>query len=64
MIYLTFSVIAVFSFLIITKDRNAFFSCLVKIETFSVVSPISMLSSARAVDRFSAVLSASAKSLT
>jgi hypothetical protein len=60
--YLILDIIAVSSFLIITKNRNAFFSCLIKIETFSVAFPAFRLIPAKTVDRFSAVYSASAKS--
>ena len=63
MIYLIFNVIAASSFLIIIKDRNAFFSYLARIETFSVVFSIFMLNLIRAVDKFFAVFSVSAKSL-
>jgi hypothetical protein len=57
------SVIVISFFLAITKDSDASFSCSAKIETFSVAFLISTLSPARVIDRFSVVLSASAKSL-
>ena len=62
-VYLTLSTIAAFSSLVITKDRDVFFSYPVRIETLSIAFPVFMLNSARAVDRFSAVFSVSAKSL-
>jgi hypothetical protein len=51
------------SSLAITRDRDVFSSCFTNIEALSVASPAFMLISARAVDRFFAVLSASTKSL-
>ena len=50
--------------LIIIKDSDTSFSCPAKIEAFFVVSPISTLNPARAIDRFFAVLSAFAKSFS
>jgi hypothetical protein len=61
--HLTFSTFAASFFLIIIKDRNVFSSCLANIEALFIASPASMLSLARAVDRFSAVYSVSARSL-
>jgi hypothetical protein len=63
MIYLIFDIIAASSSLAITRDKDAFFSCPARIETLFVVFPVFMLISVKAVDRFSAVLSASAKFL-
>jgi hypothetical protein len=56
------AIIASFSLAII-RDSDASSSCPARIETLSVVSPALTLSPARAVDRFSAVFSASARSL-
>jgi hypothetical protein len=63
MVYSIFDTIAVSFSLTITKNRDIFFSCPAKIETFSVAFLVFIFNSARAVDRFSAVLSAFAKSL-
>jgi hypothetical protein len=63
MVYLTFGVIAISSSLIITRDKDAFFSYPARIEALSVAFPAFRLIPARAIDRFFAVLSASAKSL-
>ena len=49
--------------LAIIKNKDAFSNCPAKIETLFVAFPASTLSPVRAVDRFSAVLSISAKSL-
>jgi hypothetical protein len=62
MIYLIFGTIAASSSLTIIKDKDISFSYPAKIEAFSVVSPISILILAKAIDRFFAVFSASAKS--
>jgi hypothetical protein len=61
--YSFFSVIIVFSSLAITRDSDASSNYPAKIEILSVASPASTLSPAKTVDRFSAVFSASAKSL-
>jgi hypothetical protein len=58
-----FGAIITFSSLVITRDSDVFFNCPAKIEALSVVSLVSTFSPVKAVDRFSAVLSASAKSL-
>jgi hypothetical protein len=58
-----FGATAVSFSLAITRDSDTSSSCPARIEAFSVVFPISTLSPVRIVDRFSAVLSASAKSL-
>jgi hypothetical protein len=62
-IYLFFNVITASSSLIIIRDKDIFSNCPAKIETLSVIFPVLTFSPARAVDRFSAILSASAKSL-
>jgi hypothetical protein len=62
MIYLTFGAIAVFFFFVLPRDRDAFFSCLVRIDVFFVTFPASRLILVKAVDRFSAVFSAFVKS--
>jgi hypothetical protein len=49
--------------LAITRNNNASSNCSARIEALFIVFPASTLSLVRAVDRFSAVLSASAKSL-
>ena len=60
--YLFFgAIIASFS-LIIIRDSDVSFSCPAKIEALSITFPASTLNPARAIDRFFAVLSASAKS--
>jgi hypothetical protein len=56
-------IIASFS-LVITRDKDAFFSYLAKIKTLSVAFLVFRFISAKTVDRFSAVLSASVKFLT
>jgi hypothetical protein len=63
MVQLTLGAIAASFFLAITKDKNAFSNCPARIEALFVVSPISMLILAKTIDRFSAVVSAFAKSL-
>ena len=63
MVYSFFSIIIIFFSLAIIRDSDAFFSCPARIETLFVVSSASILNSAKAVDRFSAVFLASAKSL-
>jgi hypothetical protein len=62
MVYSFFSVTIVFFSLGIIRDKDASSNCSAKIEILSVIFPASTLSPARAVDRFSAILSASAKS--
>jgi hypothetical protein len=55
--------ISVASFsLAIIRNKDAFFSCPAKIKAFFVAFPASRLIPARAVDRFSAVCLASARS--
>jgi hypothetical protein len=49
--------------LAITRDNDAFSNYPAKIEALSVAFPASTFSPAKTVDRFSAVLSTSAKSL-
>jgi hypothetical protein len=51
-------------FLAIIRNSDVFSSYSAKIEAFFIVSPASTLSPAKAVDRFFAVLSVSAKSLS
>ena len=63
MVYLILNTIATSSFLTIIKNRDTSFNYPARIEALSVISPAFMLNSARAVDRFSAVYSASARSL-
>jgi hypothetical protein len=62
MVYLTFNIIAAFFSLAITKNRDTFFSCPAKIETFFIIFLAFRLIPAKAIDRFSAVYSISAKS--
>jgi hypothetical protein len=64
MVYSLFSAIIAFFFPAIAKDKDIFFSYLVSIEALSVVSPALMFNPARIVNRFSAVFSAFAKSLS
>ena len=61
-VYLFFSAVIAFSSLAIIRDSDVFFNCSVRIEAFSVASSVSTLNPVRAVDRFSVVLSAFAKS--
>jgi hypothetical protein len=63
MVYLILSAIAASSSLAIIRDRNAFFNYPARIETLFIAFSAFMLTPARAVDRFFAVLSAFAKSL-
>jgi hypothetical protein len=63
MVYSVFKVITVSSFLAITRDKNAFSSYPVRIETLFIVFSAFILSLAKAVNRFFTVLSASARSL-
>ena len=60
--HLFLSAIIASSFFIITRNRDASSSCPARIKTFFIVSPAFMLSPAKAVDRFSAVLSTPARS--
>jgi intracellular septation protein A len=62
MVYLTLSAIAVFFSLTIIRDKDTFFNCPVKIEILFIVFSAFRLIPAKAVDRFSAVCSASARS--
>jgi hypothetical protein len=50
------------SSLTITRDKDASSSYPARIEAFFITSPASTLNPAKAIDRFSAVLSVSAKS--
>jgi hypothetical protein len=63
MVYLILGAIIASFFLIITRDKDTFSSYPIRIETLSVAFSVFRLISARAVDRFSAVYSASVKSL-
>jgi hypothetical protein len=63
MVHSFLSAIIAFSSLAITSDKDAFFSCFASIEAFSIVFPVFRLILAKAVDRFSVVFSAFAKSL-
>jgi hypothetical protein len=62
-IYSFFGVITAFSFLIIIRDKDTFFSCPARIEVLFVTFPALTFSSVRAIDRFFAVFSAFAKFL-
>jgi hypothetical protein len=63
MVYSFFGVIIAFFSLAIIRDSDVFFSYPARIEARFVAFLASTLSSVRAIDRFSAALSASAKSL-
>jgi hypothetical protein len=63
MVYLTFNTIIASFSLIITRDRDVFFSCPIKIKAFFVVFSAFIFIPVRAVDRFFTVFSAFAKSL-
>jgi hypothetical protein len=60
-VYLFLNAIITFFSLAIIKDKDIFFSCPARIEALSVVSLVFIFNSARAVDRFFTVLSASVK---
>jgi hypothetical protein len=62
MVHSFFNVIIISSSLVITRDKDVFFSCPARIEAFSVISSVSIFNPARAVDRFFTVLSVSVKS--
>jgi hypothetical protein len=62
MVHSLFGAIIAFFFLVITRDNDASSNCPAKIETLFIAFPALMLSPVRAIDRFSAVLSASARS--
>jgi hypothetical protein len=64
MVYSFFNVIIASFFLGIIRDKDTFFSYPARIKAFFIIFPASTLSPASAVDRFFAVLSASAKSLS
>jgi hypothetical protein len=64
MVHLSLGAIIAFSFLAIIRDSDAFSSYLTRIETFSVAFPVSIFILANAVNRFLAVSSTSAKSLS
>jgi hypothetical protein len=63
MIYSFFGALITSFSLDIIRDKNVFFSCSVRIEILSIISSVSTLSPIKAVDRFFAVFSVSAKSL-
>ena len=63
MVYPVFGVIIAFSFLIIIRNRDASSSCPARIEALFIVFSAFMLSLIKAIDRFSVVFSASARSL-
>jgi hypothetical protein len=62
-IYSFLNIITASFFLIIIKDKDTFSNCSARIEALFVIFPALTFSPVRAVDRFSAILSASAKSL-
>jgi hypothetical protein len=62
MVYLTLNIIVASSSLAIIKNSDVSSNCPAKIEALSVVFSAFRLIPARAVDRFSAVYSVSAKS--
>jgi hypothetical protein len=64
MMYSFFGAIITSFSLAITRDSDIFFSCSVRIEALSIIFLASTLSPAKTVDRFSAVLSAFAKSFS
>jgi hypothetical protein len=63
MVHSFLGIVTISFFLAITRDSDAFFSYSAKIEALFIAFSISTLNPARTVDRFSAVFSASAKSL-
>ena len=63
MVHSLFNIIITFFSLAITRDNDTFSNCSAKIEALSIVSLALMLSPTKVIDRFFAVLSASAKSL-
>jgi hypothetical protein len=63
MVYLIFNTIITSSSLAIIKNRNTSFNYSVKIEVLSIAFSVFIFNLIKAVDRFFAVLSASAKSL-
>jgi hypothetical protein len=62
MVYLTLNAIITSFSLAITKDRDVFSSYLAKIKALFIAFPASKFIFTRAVDKFSAVCSASTKS--
>jgi hypothetical protein len=62
MVYPTLSAIIASSSLAIIRDKDVFFNCFANIKTLSVIFLAFIFIPARAVDRFFAVLSVSAKS--
>jgi hypothetical protein len=63
MVHSILNTVITFFSLAIIRDKDVFSSCFASIEALSVAFLASTLSPARAADRFSAVISASAKSL-
>jgi hypothetical protein len=63
MIYSLSDIPVIFSLLNSIRDNDTFFSCPVKIEARSITSPASTLNLVRIADRFSAIFSASSRSL-
>jgi hypothetical protein len=63
MVHPTLGIIAVSFSLAIIRDRNIFFSYSAKIEALSVAFSAFRLTLVKTIDKFSAVFSASAKSL-
>jgi hypothetical protein len=63
MVYSFLGAIVISFFLAITRDSDISSNCPARIEALSVAFLISTLSPVKIIDRFSAVLSASAKSL-
>jgi hypothetical protein len=63
MVYSFFGAFIASFFLGIIRDKDAFFNYSARIEALSVTFLVSTFSSARTVDRFSAVFSAFIKSL-
>jgi hypothetical protein len=62
--YSFFNVIIAFFFLSIIRDKDVFFNYPIRIKALSITFPASIFSPVKAVDRFSAIFSAFAKSLT
>ena len=62
MIYLTLSIIIASSFLIIIRDRDIFSSYSARIEVLSIIFLAFRFIPVKAIDRFSAVYSVSARS--
>jgi hypothetical protein len=63
MVYSFFSIIIIFSFLVITRDRDAFSSCFANIKALFDVFPVFRFIPVNAVNKFLAVFSASVRFL-